>query len=214
MHIASTGDHEATEYYGVVKEIMELNFLSTEDRERSVFLFRCDWFDLASSRNTKMRDDGYFKSVNTSTLWYKNEPFILARQGKTCFYLEDTKYGAPWKVVQTFSHRHVYDVPENDDGHEQGDVVNKDAYQEDVCSPSRILNDVEDEDEETELGNLGVDCIAELERIEKRIGPQLRRELDAAKEQARNLQEEELEQLQANERGGEASISNVDSDID
>ena len=96
----------------------------------------------------------------------------------------------------------------------QGDVVNKDAYQEDVCLPSRIVNDVEDVDEEPELGDLGVDHILELERIEKWIGPQLRRELDAAKEQARNLQEEELEQLQANGRGGEASISDVDSNID
>ena len=39
MHIASAGDHEATEYYSVVKEIIELKFLSTEDRQRLVFLF-------------------------------------------------------------------------------------------------------------------------------------------------------------------------------
>ena len=80
-----------------------------------------------------MRDDGYFKSVNTTALWYKNDPFILARQAKTC-----SKYGAPWKVVQTFSHRHVYDVPENDEGTEQGEETKKVAYQEDQCSSAQI----------------------------------------------------------------------------
>ena len=92
-----------------------------------------------------MRDDGYFKSVNTAALWYKNEPFVLARQAKTCFYLEDTKYGAPWKVVQTFSHRHVYDVPEDEEGTQQGEEINKDAYQEDLCSSTRIVGALEDE---------------------------------------------------------------------
>ena len=212
MNIASFGDQEETEYYGVVKEILELRYLSTKERQRSVFLFRCDWYDLASGKKTKMRDDGYFKSVNTTALWYKNDPFILARQAKTCFYLEDTKYGAPWKVVQTFSHRHVYDVPENDEGTQQGEEINKDAYQEDLCSSARIVNVVDDEEEDVDVDDL--DLNDEVQRIEKRIGAQLRRELDALNKEVQNSDDEDVEQLQGNARGDATSISDVDSDLD
>ena len=89
-----------------MKEVLELTYMKNKYGDRSVVLFHCDWFDL-EGRLTKMKDDGYFKSVNTSKLWYKNAPFILANQAKTCFYLDDTKLGAPWKVVQTFSHRNL-----------------------------------------------------------------------------------------------------------
>jgi hypothetical protein len=106
----SFGDADETEFYGVLQEVLELQYGTNKHGDRSVYLFRCDWFDLAG-RGSKIKDDGYFKSVNTSVLWFKNSPFILASQAETCFYLEDTKFGDPWKVVQKFSHRHVYDVP-------------------------------------------------------------------------------------------------------
>ena len=39
MNIAFTGDQEEKDYYGVVKEILELKYLSSKARDRSVFLF-------------------------------------------------------------------------------------------------------------------------------------------------------------------------------
>jgi hypothetical protein len=82
----------------------------------------------------EMKDDGYFKSINTSVLWYKNAPFILAQQAQTCFYLDATNFGDPWKVVQIFRHRNVYDVLEKDDEGNAG------AYQEDVGSEDPIVH--------------------------------------------------------------------------
>jgi hypothetical protein len=49
--------------------------------------------------------------VNTSRLWYEYDPFILACQASQVFYLNDTKFGSSWKVVQIMSHRNIYDIP-------------------------------------------------------------------------------------------------------
>jgi hypothetical protein len=68
-----------------------------------------------------MKDDVHYKSINTSVLLYKNAPFILAGQAEPCFYLEDIEFGLPWKIVQTFSNRNVYDVPENEFGNDSMD---------------------------------------------------------------------------------------------
>ncbi|XP_010233141.1 uncharacterized protein LOC100826217 [Brachypodium distachyon] len=140
-------DHNGVEkeYYGVLKQVLELQYLKNKHGDRSVFLFRCDWFDLDTKKNG-LRDDGYFKSVNTSAsaLKYKNDPFILASQAKTVFYMDDTRFGKSWKVLQTYTLRHVYDVLESENG-EDIDQGNQDAYQEDNSSSNFIVQDVEGE---------------------------------------------------------------------
>jgi hypothetical protein len=55
-----------------------------------------------------MKDDGYYKSVNTSVLWFKDAS-IFVGQAKTCFYLEDDEFGFPWKIMQTFSNKNIFD---------------------------------------------------------------------------------------------------------
>ncbi|KAK1604853.1 hypothetical protein QYE76_028526 [Lolium multiflorum] len=42
----SFGDADETEYYGVLQEVLELQYGSNKHGDRSVYLFRCDWFDL------------------------------------------------------------------------------------------------------------------------------------------------------------------------
>ncbi|KAA3450247.1 transposase family TNP2 [Gossypium australe] len=79
--------------------------------ERSAVLFKCDWFKL-DGKMSQMKNDGYFKSINIGNLWYKNDSFILATQARKVFYLPDTKFGKNWQVVQTFDHRHLYNVSE------------------------------------------------------------------------------------------------------
>ncbi|KAK8709657.1 hypothetical protein V6N13_060670 [Hibiscus sabdariffa] len=48
----------------------------------------------------------YYKVVLFKCKW-----FDLV-QAKQVFYLDDTKLGKDWRVVQKFHHRHLYDVPE------------------------------------------------------------------------------------------------------
>ena len=129
---------EETEYYGVLKEVLELRYPKNKHGERSVFLFRGDWFDL-HGKATGMKDDGYFKSLNVKALRYKKDPFILASQAEQVFYMEDTKYGKDWNVVQTFSHRHLYDVPEL----ETGELNATDAYQEEMPSTTSTVKDID-----------------------------------------------------------------------
>ena len=205
-------EHEETEYYGVVKEVLELTYMKNKYGDRSVVLFRCDWFDL-EGRLTKMKDDGYFKSVNTSKLWYKNAPFILASQAKTCFYVDDTKLGAPWKVVQNFSHRNLFDVPEKEDATEVIDQLREDAYQEDTGTSDIIVNDVvlenevDDVDAEADL----VDPREDLEHVDARIVDELERE-DEVDDEAQYMSEGE--QLVDDGDGVPTNSDDEDTDVE
>jgi hypothetical protein len=112
------------DFFGTLREIIQLNY---NFDDRSVVLFKCDWFKLDGKR-TELKDDGFFKSINFGSLWYKNDPYILATQARKVFYLADTKLGKSWHVVQTFEHRHLYNVSEN-----EATQHNTPAHQEDEC---------------------------------------------------------------------------------
>jgi hypothetical protein len=208
MTRASVSDGQDQEYYGVMKEVLELQYTRNKHGDRSVFLFRCDWFDLGSRKTTEMKDDGYFKSINTSVLWYKNAPFILAHQAQTCFYLDDTKFGDPWKVVQTFRHRNVYDVPELDDEGNAG------AYQEDLGSEDPIVHQIEDEgdehvdDREDYMADRSDDVIiVDSQTVRQLAGKRgLSNDMDLSDEE-----QEDMEPV-VDEFG--RSISDIDSDVD
>ena len=115
----ATSNNLSHHFYGVLTEIIELEYNCAE---RTVVLFKCDWFKL-DGRRTELKNDGYFMSINIQNLWYKNDSFILATQARKVFYLPDTKYGENWRIVQNFDQRHLYDVPE----------LEAPAYQDDEC---------------------------------------------------------------------------------
>jgi len=120
------GEHngQVIDFFGILKEIIQLLYIGDE---RSVVLFKCDWFKLDGKR-TEIKYDGFFKSINIGNLWYKDDSLILATQAKNVFYLPDTKEGANWHVVQTFDHRHLYNVKET-----EGGSFSSPAYQENEC---------------------------------------------------------------------------------
>ncbi|EAY97045.1 hypothetical protein OsI_18969 [Oryza sativa Indica Group] len=122
------GTHEGDniEFYGVLREILDLQYNSDLDIYRSVVLFRCDWFNQVG-KTRGVRDDGHFKSINIQSFWYKDDPFILATQSKKIFYLQDTSLGNKWRIVQKFEHRNMYNVSEKDDH-----IF--DVHQDDNCS--------------------------------------------------------------------------------
>nr|XP_025880314.1 uncharacterized protein LOC107280544 [Oryza sativa Japonica Group] len=108
--VISLGTHnsELIEFYGNIKEIIQIDY---NGDDRSVVLFKCDWYKL-DGRNA-LKDDGFYKSINVGSLWYKDDSLILATQARKVFYLPDTRFGNNWQVVQTFDHRHLYNVSEN-----------------------------------------------------------------------------------------------------
>ncbi|KAK3206791.1 hypothetical protein Dsin_020837 [Dipteronia sinensis] len=46
--------------------------------------------------------------------WFKEDPYILATQAKQVFYMDDTKLGPTWKVVEDVQHMGLWDIQEKD----------------------------------------------------------------------------------------------------
>ena len=120
--VMAKGTHrgETIEFYGVLKEVIELQYNSNLQHRRSVVLFRCDWYN-QEGKTVGIRDDGHFKSININSFWYKSDPFILATQSTKIFYLQDNDLGNDWRVVQKFEHMGIYDVPKKDGDVHQDD---------------------------------------------------------------------------------------------
>ena len=97
--IKTTGDHNdvTIDYYGTIRDIIELSYTKNSKGDRSIILLWCEWYNL-EGRTYQMKDDGYFKSINIEGRWYKNDPFILATEASQVFFLEDTKFGSSWRV--------------------------------------------------------------------------------------------------------------------
>jgi hypothetical protein len=119
-----THNNQFIDFFGTLIEIIQLEYGCDE---RSVVLFKCDWFKLDGKR-TELKDDGLFKSINFESLWYKDDSLILATQARKVFYLPDTRLGKNWHIVQTFDHRHLYNVSETEPVQ-----YTAPAYQEDGC---------------------------------------------------------------------------------
>jgi hypothetical protein len=128
--VEGTHNNECIDFYGCLKEIIELQYNSDLMEHQTVVLFRCDWFD-THSKKVSMKYDGYFRSINHSSCWYKNDTFILTAQATKVFYWQDIKNYGSWKIVQKFTHRHLWSVAENDiDERPSSSGL---SYQDDTC---------------------------------------------------------------------------------
>jgi hypothetical protein len=133
---AGTHSDDTIDFYGTITDIIELSYSKNSKRRRTVIILWCEWYNL-EGRAFQMKDDGYFKGINIQGRWYKNDPFIMAIDASQAFFLEDTKLGPCWRVVQEFGHRHIFDVQESDTNqpiHEQVQMRCQEAYQEEHIS--------------------------------------------------------------------------------
>ena len=97
------GSSDGVDYYGVLHSVVELEY----GEGMKVHLFKCIWFDTTPRRG--MQTDQYgITSVDSSTSWYEDDPFVLATWVKQVFYLDDLAKGAPWKVINMFQHRNIF----------------------------------------------------------------------------------------------------------
>jgi len=120
---AGTHNEDTIDFYGTITDIIELTYAKNSKGDRTVVLLRSEWYNL-EGRTYEMKDDGYGR-------WYKNDPFILATEASQVFFLEDTKLGPSWRVVQEFGHRHIFDIEESDTNqpiHEQVQMRCQEAY--------------------------------------------------------------------------------------
>ncbi|KAL4585273.1 hypothetical protein LXL04_009889 [Taraxacum kok-saghyz] len=114
-------ENEELVYYGVLLEVLELDFILG----RKVFVFRCNWYN-TDPKGKKMVVDHNLTSIDITSKWYVEEPFILASQAQQVFYLNDLARGKNWMVVQKVNHRNIYDILE----HDEDEVLINDVFQE------------------------------------------------------------------------------------
>ncbi|KAG8369182.1 hypothetical protein BUALT_Bualt15G0124600 [Buddleja alternifolia] len=104
------GQHKnrTMEFFGFLHRVVELTYLGG----RRTVLFECEWFDIG--RKKTIRGYRHFISIDVSSRWYKNDPFVLPIQVQQVFYINDIKFGKNWQLVQRVQHRHLWELPELD----------------------------------------------------------------------------------------------------
>ncbi|KAG8375991.1 hypothetical protein BUALT_Bualt09G0016600 [Buddleja alternifolia] len=71
-------------------------------------LFECEWFYTGNKKTIQV--DKHFISIDVSSRWYKNDPFVLPIQVQQVFYINDIKFGKNWQLVQRVQHRHLWEL--------------------------------------------------------------------------------------------------------
>lgn len=123
------GEHgnNAIDFYGVLKDIIEVRYFQGNKR---VVLFKCDWWNVGDNSGMHIDKDWKIISVNLSRKWYHDQPYVLANQVRQVYYLPDLKLGKNWHVVETFSPRNYYDVPEQLDKEQVQQVYQEEGSEE------------------------------------------------------------------------------------
>ncbi|XP_028112585.1 uncharacterized protein LOC114310693 [Camellia sinensis] len=115
------------DFYGHLCKVLEFDYICG----KKVVLFQCEWYNTGNTgRNRTIQFDTYCISIDVTSRWYQSDPFILPSQAKQVFYLNDTKLGEPWNVVQRVQHRCVFDVPDTSDGELLDPLENNDVFQQ------------------------------------------------------------------------------------
>ncbi|KAL9671449.1 hypothetical protein QQ045_009017 [Rhodiola kirilowii] len=134
-------------YYGVLQNVIELKYAEG----MPVIIFKCKWFNTDPLEGNIKTDHGIV-SIDTSTTWYDDAPYCLAKHAQQVFYLEDPKLGDNWKVVNVVAQRGTYS-----DSCISGDLssnVVEQAYQEDETTniPPFHMSNENDEDDAIDEG--------------------------------------------------------------
>lgn len=133
------GDHHgmSIDFYGQLTKVWEMTYMFGH----RVVLFQCEWFNTGSNRT--FRTETHLTTIDVRSRWYQNDPFVLPSQVQQVFYVNDTKLGEHWKVVERFQRRGIWNVPELED-------VDPDANE------LPIPNDVFQQDETTEIVQISI----------------------------------------------------------
>ncbi|CAN1782497.1 hypothetical protein LINPERHAP1_LOCUS15867 [Linum perenne] len=115
-------DSAAIDYYGVLREVIELQFLGG----RRVVLFQCDWCDVCDNVKGLKVDEYGLVCVNLKRMLKTNEPFVLASQASQVFFVDD-RIHLNWHVVVRVQPRDTYSLFEeayesNNDEPHQGEI--------------------------------------------------------------------------------------------
>ena len=99
--VEGSHNREDIDFYGQLKEVLQLQYNSDASNQRTVVLFKCDWFDTCSKKS-RMKNGGYFKSISHGSCWYKDDAFILATQATKVSTWMITSMVNPEKLFKNF----------------------------------------------------------------------------------------------------------------
>lgn len=189
-------DEDSTEYYGVLREIIQLQYPGSEDN--TVILFNCKWFNSVSNRGIRRHPQYGIIEINVKEDYPKDEPFILAQHASQVFYLpypSKKKDKINWRVVINIRPRSRIDQRYN-------------VLQEpNIVSPSIINIDPQEQDEETAPIQVQVD--GDIEEEDEPEG-----EVDEGIESEEEQEDEETEEEVDEEFETEEEQEDEDEDED
>ncbi|CAN1159469.1 hypothetical protein LINPERHAP2_LOCUS22730 [Linum perenne] len=176
------GNHidDIINFYGVLVDIIQLDYV----RDKSVFLFKCDWYDV-DKRKSRILEDGALTSIRVDRLWYGNDSYVLATQANQVFYIDDPKLGINWRVVHQFNHRHIF-IGEFESQNDDDTEYNDDAYQDEELSneASRVVEIGVEMQQSLRRDDVVPDVIARVIRTSQDEEDDINSESDTSEEQA------------------------------
>ena len=124
------GEHDGQiiDFFGYVSIIYELTYINGS----KVVLFKCEWYN--TGRKDRLHIDAHVTTIDVRGRWFEEDPFALPNQVNQVFYVNDTKLGPNWKVVERVKHRGIWDVPKRDE--DSGQNVTNEPYQQEETNES------------------------------------------------------------------------------
>ena len=131
----SDGSGSGVDYYGVLEEVIQLEYLG-EPRKRCL-LFRCEWYDPSNPRGTRYSKLNCTYEINIQRKYAKYDPFIIGDVAYQVFYIpypRDIPHKANWFAALLNKPRQCPNM--------QGDAVNPNTvFQEDVMASTSQLSE-------------------------------------------------------------------------
>ncbi|GKV32419.1 hypothetical protein SLEP1_g41030 [Rubroshorea leprosula] len=119
---------DETDYYGVLKEVIELLYYGHSGHQEIIILFNCDWYD--TNRGTRVNVEYEIVDVNPRFKLSTGEPFCLASQAQQVYY---TPYLATtdrttrgWLATCKIKSRHLIETSSTSSAGEVDDIFQDD----------------------------------------------------------------------------------------
>ncbi|KAK4726997.1 hypothetical protein R3W88_031914 [Solanum pinnatisectum] len=82
-------DYES-DYYGLLGEVIQLEYSNPTKKRTTLVLFKCDWFDPTMGRGCKVHNQYGLIDINHKKRFssYAYEPFVLAKQAQQVYFAE------------------------------------------------------------------------------------------------------------------------------
>ncbi|KAK4707330.1 hypothetical protein R3W88_033104 [Solanum pinnatisectum] len=103
-------------YYGLLGEVIQLEYSNPTKKRTTLVLFKCDWIDPTMGRGCKVHNQYGLIDINHKKRFssYAYEPFVLAKQAQQVYFAEypsKRKHSIDWWAVCKIKARNQIDSP-------------------------------------------------------------------------------------------------------